>query len=181
MSVTVITEHLRLFLSQFYQLFQDFSVFLQATRLVSNFKLFAGLGNFAFAGDWEKMRVFHCNLTFSILSLKIEREKCVKHTFQQLNGFYINPSAVWKRERKFLCPSLKKNDGVLSRIICFTFENKGNGRETKALCKKKYPKGNPALFFICKSYVNWKKKKPNNRAANFISIFCSYLRSNFIF
>lgn len=180
MSVTVITEHLRLFLSQFYQLFQDFSVFLQATRLVSNFKLFAGLGNFAFAGDWEKMRVFHCNLTFSIISLKIEREKCVKHTFQQLNGFYINRQFE-KEKENFFVPLWKKNAGLLSRIICFTFENKGNGRETKALCKKKYPKGNPALFFICKSYVNWKKKKPNNRAANFISIFCSYLRSNFIF
>lgn len=102
MSVTVITEHLRLFLSQFYQLFQDFSVFLQATRLVSNFKLFAGLGNFAFAGDWEKMRVFHCNLTFSILSLKIEREKCVKHTFQQLNGFYINRQFEKEKENFFV-------------------------------------------------------------------------------
>ena len=139
MSVTFITEHFCLFLSQFYQLFQDFSVFLQATRLVSNFKLFAGLGNFAFAGDWEKMRVFHCNLTFSILSLKIEREKCVKHTFQQLNGFYINRQFEKEKENFFVPEpaSLKKNAGVLSRIICFTFENKGNGRETKALCKKK--------------------------------------------
>ena len=81
MSMTFITEHFCLFLSQFYQLFQDFSVFLQATRLVSNFKLFAGLGNLAFAGDWEKMRIFHCDLTFSIIGLKMEREKSVKHTY----------------------------------------------------------------------------------------------------
>ena len=67
-------------------------------------------------------------------------------------------SAVIKRERKNSLSLFEKNDGLLSRIICFTFENKGNGIETKALCKKKYPKGNPALFFTCKSYVNWKKK-----------------------
>ena len=84
--MTFITEHFCLFLSQFYQLFQDFSVFLQATRLVSNFKLFAGLGNFAFAGDWEKMRIFHCDLTFSILGLKIEREKSEKHKLNTYNA-----------------------------------------------------------------------------------------------
>ena len=86
MSVTFITEHFCLFLSQFYQLFQDFSVFFQATRLVSNFKFFAGLGNLAFAGDWEKMRIFHCDLTFSILGLKIEREKSVKHKLNTYNA-----------------------------------------------------------------------------------------------